>query len=541
MVEITDSIAVHYHRETKYSPERLANSQHQLDWEHKPLLHKVYHQARKTDLTAYIPFVEGTIAQALETFPLEPLGGPPWRLEHVSRLLYFTNGVTRVVPHPGSPEPLSMRAAPSAGALYPTEIYLVCSELEDLEPGAYNFQVKDHSLITVWDGDFREQLARACLGAGELVRRAPATLVLTGLLDRSAWRYAERAYRRVLLDTGHVLGNAVVYASRVGLRAIPLGGFVDEAVAETIMVDIDDEVPLVVLPLLPAAEAIEPPAHAQALRSACNAVPIDATDDGIMRALHAASRIDGAHRWGEGPFLADEGCGMPAPAGDEPREQALEERCRHTEGVALVRPEPLLLTPTSETAILTRRSTRAFSGDPVERDQLARVLAAAYEPNPPPGLAPDRAIDPPRDFIDRTLIETWVIANAVRGIEPGAYYLAPRSGELRRVRSGNLREACHHFCLGQELGRDAAFVVVHTADLWRALTLYGDRAYRYVHLDAGHLGERLDLAALQIGLGASGIGGFFDDEVNELLGLPERCAVVYVTTIGKPVQKGMWV
>jgi SagB-type dehydrogenase family enzyme len=77
-------------------------------------------------------------------------------------------------------------------------------------------------------------------------------------------------------------------------------------------------------------------------------------------------------------------------------------------------------------------------------------------------------------------------------------------------------------------------VIFHTADLGQAIARYGDRAYRYLHLDAGHLGQRLNLAAVAIGLGASGIAGFFDDHVNEVLGIPPAEAVLYLTTIGQP-------
>ncbi len=88
------------------------------------------------------------------------------------------------------------------------------------------------------------------------------------------------------------------------------------------------------------------------------------------------------------------------------------------------------------------------------------------------------------------------------------------------------------------MGRDAAAVLFHTADLQRAVTKYGDRAYRYLHMDAGHLGQRLNLAAIRLGLGVSGIGGFFDDEVNEVLGIPADEAVLYITTLGRPRGEG---
>jgi SagB-type dehydrogenase family enzyme len=77
-------------------------------------------------------------------------------------------------------------------------------------------------------------------------------------------------------------------------------------------------------------------------------------------------------------------------------------------------------------------------------------------------------------------------------------------------------------------------VLFHTADLKTAIDTYGDRVYRYLHMDAGHLGQRLNLAAVRLGLGVSGIGGFFDDQVNEVLGIPEDEAVIYITTLGQP-------
>jgi len=72
--------------------------------------------------------------------------------------------------------------------------------------------------------------------------------------------------------------------------------------------------------------------------------------------------------------------------------------------------------------------------------------------------------------------------------------------------------------------------------LKKAVAKYGDRVYRYLHMDAGHLGQRLNLAAIRLRLGVSGIGGFFDDHVNDVLGIPADEAVLYITTLGRPAQ-----
>ena len=122
----------------------------------------------------------------------------------------------------------------------------------------------------------------------------------------------------------------------------------------------------------------------------------------------------------------------------------------------------------------------------------------------------------------------------VNNLDTGCYYYDPAAATLRQVRFKHFRRELHHLCLEQPLGRDASVAIIHTANLKRAIERHCDRAYRYLHMDAGHLGQRLNLAATRLGLGVSGIAGFFDDQVNDVLGIPEDEAVLYITTIGVP-------
>ncbi|PSB08388.1 SagB-type dehydrogenase domain-containing protein, partial [filamentous cyanobacterium CCP2] len=183
-----------------------------------------------------------------------------------------------------------------------------------------------------------------------------------------------------------------------------------------------------------------------------------------------------------------------------------------------------------EKTILKRRSTRAYSGENLSRDELNALIDFTYHPQ----NYIDQGLDRTPDYFDLNLIETFVAVSGVDGLEEGCYYYAPKANELRQMRFKNFRRQLHRLCLGQNLGRDAAAVLFHTADLVKAVAKYGDRAYRYLHMDAGHLGQRLNLAAIRLGLGVSGIGGFFDDEVNEVLGIPADEAVLYITTLGRP-------
>jgi SagB-type dehydrogenase family enzyme len=183
-----------------------------------------------------------------------------------------------------------------------------------------------------------------------------------------------------------------------------------------------------------------------------------------------------------------------------------------------------------EDTILKRRSTRAYSGAELTLDELKSILDFTYHP----AHYSDQNLESNPTYFDLDLIETFVAVSGVAGLEEGCYYYAPKAQELRQIRFNNFRQELHYLCLGQELGRDAGAVIFHAANLKTAVQKYGDRVYRYLHLDAGHLGQRINLAAIRLDVGVSGIAGFFDDRVNEVLGIPEDEAVLYITTLGRP-------
>lgn len=183
-----------------------------------------------------------------------------------------------------------------------------------------------------------------------------------------------------------------------------------------------------------------------------------------------------------------------------------------------------------ENTILQRRSTRSYTGEDLTLEELKSLLNFTYQPQDYVA----QGLDGEPDYFALDLVETFIAVSGVQDLEAGCYYYAPQAQELRQIRFKNFRRELHYLCLGQELGKDAAAVIFHTADLTKAIAKYGDRAYRYLHLDAGHLGQRLNLAAIRLKLGVSGIGGFFDDRVNQVLDIPQEEAVIYLTTLGRP-------
>jgi len=133
-------------------------------------------------------------------------------------------------------------------------------------------------------------------------------------------------------------------------------------------------------------------------------------------------------------------------------------------------------------------------------------------------------------------VETYVIAHRVDSLEPGAYHYAVLERELERLRSGDLRLPVARAALDQGIAAEAAAVFVWSA-IWRRSTWkYGQRAYRYAPLDAGHIAENVALAAVGLGLGTCQIAAFYDDEANALLDLDgDEESVIYMTVVGRPV------
>jgi len=132
-------------------------------------------------------------------------------------------------------------------------------------------------------------------------------------------------------------------------------------------------------------------------------------------------------------------------------------------------------------------------------------------------------------------VETYVAANGVTGVIPGIYHYSVRHHALEQFRKGNLGEEVARAALDQGICASAPVVLFWTAIFERSRWKYGERAYRYVYLDAGHMAQNLALAAVSLGLGSCQIAATFDDEVNELLGADgEEESVLYMSVVGRP-------
>ena len=159
-------------------------------------------------------------------------------LSQLSQLLWAAQGIT---------DPQGFRPAPSAGALYPLEIYVVVGKVEGLPAGVYKYRPKGHQVVRVLSGDRRKEVARAALDQ-EALKQGAVVLLFSGVYERTSWKYAERAERYVHMEAGHAAQNVLLQATALGLGAVPMGAFQDEEVKKVAAL-LEDERPLLLVPV----------------------------------------------------------------------------------------------------------------------------------------------------------------------------------------------------------------------------------------------------------------------------------------------------
>lgn len=208
-----------FQEESKYTRGKLPGGT--LIWSSKPKTYKTYPDAPRVDLDP--PDKEGglplwqaiALRQSIRNFKNEPL-----EKAHLSQLLWATQGITR------EQMGFEFRTSPSAGALYPVETYVIIHNAKNIERGIYHYAVRDHQLEQLKKGDFRLEIAKAALDQ-DMAYSASAVFVWTSVFARAMWKYGQRAYRYVYLDTGHIAMNLALTAVALGLGSCQIGAIYD--------------------------------------------------------------------------------------------------------------------------------------------------------------------------------------------------------------------------------------------------------------------------------------------------------------------------
>ncbi len=388
---------------------------------------------------------------SIETPATTVLAGPAPPVElglpSLARLLFLSAGVVRTTQR-SHDRTVLFRAAGSAGARFPMELYVSARGVDGLPDGVHWYDPVGHALLQV----------------GPPAGGEATTLVVTGIPWRTGWRYSERGLRHIYWDSGTMLAQTLALAPGRLFTT-----FDDAQVTGLVGADGVHEFPVALVALEAGAPAIVP--GGAAVAGTIDAHPVE------------FPLVTAAQRAGDGDVL---GAPWPAaPALDLPAPPARD----------------------LDAVILQRGSTRLMdAAATLPRDVVEFSLAVAL-----------RGIDVPH----------FVAAHGVEGVEPGLYRWPDLTTPLRR---GNLRQELLRVCWDQDLGRDAAYVVMSAIDI----SALDDRGYRAAQLAAGIAEGRLHLAAYALGHGASGMT-FLDSEIESLLGAP--LAALLFTCVGVPTYR----
>jgi SagB-type dehydrogenase family enzyme len=155
-------------------------------------------------------------------------------LEELAAFLYYAYGITRDNQNTEFPRPF--RATPSAGALYPLEIFLHAGHIEGLAAGIYHYNPMENALRRLRTGDKTPEIARA-LVQKEIATGASVLFFITGVFERTTFKYGNRGYRFVMIEAGHVAQNINLVATSLGLGCMLIGGFYDRQIDAVLGID----------------------------------------------------------------------------------------------------------------------------------------------------------------------------------------------------------------------------------------------------------------------------------------------------------------
>jgi SagB-type dehydrogenase family enzyme len=503
-----------YHQATKHTYRSVRANAHYLDWRNQPDPFRTYEGAPVTVLAPDPGFPDiGTFGAmgALDGRARTGIGTEndseerdAIRLDAIwlSRLLWHSMAVSAWKKIPRTGDRYSLRVNPSSGNLHPTETYLAVRGFTDVDEGLYHYRADRHALELRSSGGWTEHLAEALLVPW--AAESPLILGLTSIFWREAWKYRDRAYRYCCHDLGHAMMSLLLAAGGLGLSGGAVTHFVDSRLMRTLGLNGGDEAPMAFLVFRAKNSSRRNPLVSQ---QTFFGVPNELSAEEVPYEL-----LIGIHR---STILADSESLPPhlpaANAADVDGQPNTPELSR----------DPAR---DSSLSVITRRRRSALDFDartpPMERGEMEQLLDFATRD----WLADWRgnfggeisSAGKGADFV--TL---YLYVHRVRDCEPGVYRWDGSSRKLEQLHRGNVERVAAYLSLEQALAGNACFAISMVADLAAAAQVLGNRAYRYVHFEAGAIGQRLYLGAETLGWNATGIGAFYDDDVHRYLGFLE--------------------
>jgi len=523
---IEDSL--YYHERTKHSQASVLNSHHYLDWHNRPNPFKVYVNLSSIALPIIFPkpsmnaisAIRGDVCDEEKSLDIHlhnkqvdsTNNYQPMRLADVSSILFFTCGVTRHLKFDSGT--FYMRAASATGALYPIEVYLVCSDFpaDKFDAGIYHFNPGEFSLVSIRSGDHRKILS-SFVGNNRDILKSPISLIFTSNSWRNSWKYQARSYRHWFWDLGVIIANLLAVTKSMGYNTRLNMGFIDDQVNNLLGLQTYNEASILIASIdsstisrgkksntisqdnfpIQNKTTIEPLSH--------KVYPLSFKQTfypEIWKVYDSSKLVDNNEvtSWSKVHTLKtkrkDKGKNKIKKSYDLKNKSFDNDSLdKNIQDIGKV--------------ILKRGSSRRFSNLSISSSIFSNILLNSFNlgGNIPLDYKPDKS----------SLIEFYILVNSVEGLPSGGYYFDKYNNTLEFLRERPTENYSGHLCLDQSLFANASAVVFLMADLKMALDTLGNRGYRAAQLEAGIIAGKIYLLSYACGIGASG-STFYDDEVN---------------------------
>ncbi len=502
-----------YHQATKHTYYSVRRNAHYLDWKNQPNPFRTFDGAPVLTLPAEPDFPNigafatmAALADRARVFGENKIeGGAEIKLDVklISRLLWHSMAVSARKRVGNTASRYSLRVNPSSGNLHPTETYLALGECAGLEDGLYHYRADLHALELRRPGDWSRQLSDALEIPG--ATQSPLIVALTSIFWREAWKYRDRAYRYCCHDMGHAIMSLLLSARALGLSGGAITHFCDARLTDALGLNDSDEAPMAFLIFPePATRGQLPSASMQEPSGVPNSLSAEEIPYNLLLGMHRST------------ILTD-------PIGPVPSILMPQHLVKNADTPSNhFPPDPARDAPLGPT-VRRRRSALDFDTRTswMAREELEQLLDFASR---------DWRADWRGNFNEMAaqhregadFVELYLYIHRVQDCEPGVYRWDKLNRKLEQLHRGNVERVAAFLSLEQPLAGNACFAVSMIADLAGAARIFGNRGYRYVHFEAGAIGQRLYVGAESLGWNATGIGAFYDDDVHRYLGFLEE-------------------
>ena len=418
-------------------------------------------------------------------------------------------GVTRTG-YSANGAPFYFRTTPSAGGLYPCHLYLAVRNMDGLEAGVYYCNMIQGFLGLIQSGEHSAQ------GKNEL----SFSLIVTGEFFNSSWKYRERAFRYILLDSGHLIENISLAVKALGQFSLIDYDFDDEKVSRFLSLDPTVEVPLACVNVDQNENILKnliqtkpdltgPKAERKKRLSTATSYP-------LLQNIYDLSRV----------VVNDNGA-------DPQSLQVVAAKPQKTinlfdfkaDSTANFKNQSVKINYVE--TVIRRCSKRNFIPQELDINKalgLIRLAGSLF------GSQTDLSgkVDPH--------LALGISCQNVSGLDDGFYLFSRDPLSLLLMRKGRFQDNLSQVCLDQRWIKNAALNFLFMTNLTGLEKKYGARGYRYLLMQSGRIAQRIYLAATGLQLGCCGVGALYDEEAQTLYDLNEESALFYVVSTG-PVKK----